>query len=59
MQSHSSRLKSGGKTLISGMIHAVVLALIVLKAGALTALIPRFCRFSHCRGRGDRTLSAA
>lgn len=33
-------VKSGGKTPISGMIHALVLLLVVLRAGALTANIP-------------------
>lgn len=33
-------VKSGGKTSLSGMIHAVVLAVIVLKASALTEPIP-------------------
>lgn len=33
-------VKSGGKTPISGMIHALVLLVIVLKAGALTENIP-------------------
>ena len=33
-------VKSGGKTPLSGMIHALVLLLVVLKAGALTANIP-------------------
>ncbi|MEL6496102.1 MAG: SulP family inorganic anion transporter [Cyanobacteria bacterium J06623_7] len=33
-------VKSGGKTPISGMVHALVLLIIVLKAGDLTANIP-------------------
>ena len=33
-------VKSGGKTPISGMVHALVLLLIVLKAGELTSNIP-------------------
>lgn len=33
-------VKSGGKTPISGMIHALVLLIIVLKAGELTSNIP-------------------
>lgn len=33
-------VKSGGKTPISGMVHALVLLVIVLKAGGLTANIP-------------------
>ena len=33
-------VKTGGKTPISGMVHAVVLLLIVLRAGELTANIP-------------------
>ena len=33
-------VKSGGKTPISGMVHALVLLLVVLKAGQLTANIP-------------------
>ncbi len=33
-------VQSGGKTPLSGMIHAVVLAVIVLRAGALTEPIP-------------------
>ncbi|MEL6442166.1 MAG: SulP family inorganic anion transporter [Cyanobacteria bacterium J06621_8] len=33
-------VKSGGRTPISGMIHALVLLIVVLKAGALTANIP-------------------
>lgn len=33
-------VQSGGKTPISGMAHALVLAVIVLKAGSLTAPIP-------------------
>jgi len=33
-------VKSGGKTPISGMVHALILALIVWKAGALTEPIP-------------------
>lgn len=33
-------VQSGGKTPLSGMIHALVLAVIVLKAGALTEPIP-------------------
>lgn len=33
-------VKSGGKTPISGMIHALVLLIIVLRAGELTANIP-------------------
>ena len=33
-------VKSGGKTPISGMIHALVLLIIVLRAGELTAKIP-------------------
>ena len=33
-------VKTGGKTPISGMVHAMVLLLIVLKAGELTANIP-------------------
>ncbi|MCC0178953.1 SulP family inorganic anion transporter [Waterburya agarophytonicola K14] len=34
-------VKSGGKTPISGMIHALVLLIIVLKAGELTSNIPQ------------------
>ena len=34
-------VKSGGRTPISGMIHAVVLFIIVLRAGELTANIPQ------------------
>ncbi|MBE9029744.1 SulP family inorganic anion transporter [filamentous cyanobacterium LEGE 11480] len=33
-------VQSGGKTPISGMVHALVLAVIVLKAGPLTEVIP-------------------
>ncbi|MEO0349337.1 MAG: SulP family inorganic anion transporter [Cyanobacteria bacterium P01_A01_bin.15] len=33
-------VQSGGKTNLSGMIHAIVLAVIVLRAGALTEPIP-------------------
>ncbi|MGD1952344.1 MAG: SulP family inorganic anion transporter [Leptolyngbyaceae cyanobacterium] len=33
-------VQTGGRTNLSGMIHAIVLALIVLKAGALTEPIP-------------------
>ena len=33
-------VKSGGKTPISGMVHALVLLIVVLKAGVLTANIP-------------------
>ena len=33
-------VKTGGKTPISGMVHALVLLLVVLKAGALTENIP-------------------
>ncbi|MGK7951089.1 MAG: SulP family inorganic anion transporter [Xenococcaceae cyanobacterium] len=33
-------VKTGGKTPISGMVHALVLLIIVLKAGGLTANIP-------------------
>lgn len=33
-------VKSGGKTPISGMVHALVLLIVVLKAGELTANIP-------------------
>ncbi len=34
-------VKSGGKTPISGMVHALVLLIIVLKAGELTSNIPQ------------------